>query len=107
LVLDGKTIWWLRVGQKQGFESMAVFNTYGFNLARVVTANNSDKTIPEGPIIKFRDGTLINDGGTVYFISDGVAQAFSSPDALNRLGYNQANAINSSLAAYTRGNVIQ
>ncbi|MEJ0021012.1 MAG: hypothetical protein WDN47_00325 [Candidatus Doudnabacteria bacterium] len=107
LVLDGNTIWWLQGGQKQGFESMAVFNTYGFSLSRVVPANDSDRAIPEGPIVKFRDGTLINDGVSYYIISDGKKLQFSSAADLSNRGYKTSNAVMTSLINYEAGGMVQ
>jgi len=107
LVKEGQTIWWIRGNVKQGFESMAVFNTYGFSLSRVVTSNAADNVLAQGSIVKFRDGTLVNDGGTYYLITDGLKKAFSSTSDLTSKGYKTANAINAALAAYTSGGLVQ
>ncbi len=106
LVLDGKTIWWINSGQKQGFESMAVFNTYGFTLGRVVKANPGDLQLPTGPLVKFRDGTLVKDGGNYYLISDGKKLQFASAGALSSLGYKVANAVSASLSGYELGGTL-
>ena len=107
LVLDGQTVWWVRGNTRQGFESMAVFNTYGFNLSKVVTANAADKALAEGALVKFRDGTLVLDGGVYYIISDGKKMMFSSASDLTTRGYKTSNAINVSLSAYASGGTVQ
>ena len=107
LVLQGSTIWWIRGSLKQGFESMAVFNTYGFSLKKVVKANATDGALTEGAIVKFRDGTLVYDGGTYYLISDGMKKIFSSSADLTARGYKTSNAISASLGAYTSGGSVQ
>lgn len=107
LVLDGKTIWWINNGQKSGFESMAVFSTYGFSLSRVVKANAADLALPQGPLIKFRDGTLVNDGGTYFLISDGKKLAFASAADVTAKGYKTSNVIKASLANYESGGSVQ
>ena len=107
LVKDGATIWWIRGTQKIGFESMAVYNTYGFSLSKVVPANAADKALPEGAIVKFRDGTLVNDGGTYYLVSDGKKLSFASATDLTAKGYKTSNTISVSLSAYTSGGSVQ
>jgi hypothetical protein len=107
LVFQGKTIWWLRNNQKTGFETMAVFNTYGFSVKKVLVGNAADFALPEGSIIKFRDGTLVKDGSTYYLISDGKKMSFSSASDLTTRGYKVSNAITASLAPYVDGGAVQ
>ena len=107
LVINNKTIWWIVGGKRTGFESMAVFNTYGFKLADVARANTADMVLSEGSLVKFRDGTLVKDGADYYLISDGKKLKFtSSADATTR-GYNLATAIQATLAAYASGGNVQ
>ncbi|HEX5429895.1 MAG TPA: MBG domain-containing protein [Patescibacteria group bacterium] len=106
LVLDHGTVWWILNGSRQGFESEAVFNTYGFSFGRTVAANSSDMALPEGSLVKFRDGTLVADSGIEYIISDGQARPFTNSDSLTSLGYNLANVIPASLSKYSKGNEI-
>jgi hypothetical protein len=107
LVLDQGTIWWIGADQKQGFASMAVFNTYGFGSNRIVAANSADSALLTGELVKFRDGTLVLDSGIYYLISDGAALPFASADALTEWGYKTSNAINASLTEYTKGEQLQ
>lgn len=107
LVFQGQTIWWLRDGKKSGFESMVVFNTYGFNVSKVLQGNTADFALPEGPIMKLRDGTLVLDGSTYYLISDGKKLAFTSTAQLTEKGYKTANAVVTSLSAYESGGNVQ
>lgn len=109
LVLNGKTVWWIRNNARQGFESLEVFNTYGFPLSKIVTANTQDLVLPEGPLIKFRDGTLVqNDSDNEYYIiSDGKKMKFQSAYQMSQKGYNAHNAIRTSLTAYSSGGEVQ
>jgi len=107
LVLDGKTVWWVSNGTRMGFESEAVFKTYNFSFKNVVKANASDLSLPQGPLVKFRDGTLVNDGGAYYLISDGKKLQFVSVADLTSRGYKTGNAIKASLAAYEPGGSVQ
>jgi hypothetical protein len=106
LVLAGKTIWWVRANQKQGFESMTVFNTYGFNLKRLVTANSADLSLPEGQVVQLRDGTLVLDNGTYYLISNGKKLPFGSMQSLTNLGYNTNTAVKTGLSNYSQGTTL-
>ena len=86
---------------------MAVFNTYGFAAGKIVKANAADLALPQGALIKFRDGTLVKDGSTYYLISDGKKLSFASASDLAAQGYKKANAISASLANYELGGNVQ
>jgi hypothetical protein len=104
LVLDSAgTVWWILNGQRDGFESITVFNTYGFTFDRVVPANSADMALPVGPLVKLRDGTLISQGGVTYIISDGLKVSFASSAALTSRGYNPANVVPADVSGYTAG----
>lgn len=107
LVLDGQTIWWLQNDQKSGFESMAVFNTYGFSLSRVVKANTADLLLSVGSLVKFRDGTLVRDNGSYYIISNGQKLLFASVAVLTGKGFKTSNAIDASLDNYQLAGTMQ
>src|SRR3989344_252649 len=107
LILDHGTVWWVKNGQRMGFESEAVFKTYGFTFGRVVASNATDMALPTGPLVKFRDGTLVNDNGTVYVVSDGKKLGFRNMNALTSRGYAIKNSIKATLNSYEVGNVIE
>ena len=107
LVKEGKTVWWIRGNQKTGFESMQVFNTYGFKISDVARANTADTALAEGPIVKFRDGTLVKDGADYFLVSDGKKLKFASSADLSAKGYSAANAISASLAPYESGGNVE
>ena len=107
LVKEGITIWWIRSGQKVGFESMTVFNTYGFSLSRVVKANAADMSLPEGPVVKLRDGTLVMDQSTYFIISRAKKLAFTSEHQMTSLGYRIANVIFTNLMGYEYGGLVR
>ncbi|MDE2312380.1 MAG: carboxypeptidase regulatory-like domain-containing protein [Patescibacteria group bacterium] len=106
LVLDGRTIWWVMNGQREGFQSMVVFNTYGFSLKRLVKANSADLALPVGPLVKFRDGTLVSFAGSYYLISDGEKLPFKASQTLQTDGYKTSNAITADLKDYQTGGEI-
>lgn len=103
LVMEGKTVWWIRNGTRSGFESEAVFKTYGFSFDRTVRANAADLAIPTSSAVKFRDGTLVIQNGAIYLISDGKKLVFSSMNALTSRGYKASNAISANVSSYASG----
>jgi hypothetical protein len=107
LVLEGKTVWWVRNGTRSGFESEAVFKTYGFSFDRTVPANAADLAFPTSSNVKFRDGTLVIQNGAIYLISDGKKLVFSSMNALISRGYKAVNALNADETNYTAGEALQ
>lgn len=107
LVLDGKTVWWLWQGRREGFESEAVLKSYGFGAGVIAPANDADRKLPEGALVKFRDGTLVSDKGAIYIISDGKKHPFTSMAALTSRGYNSKNAISGSAGNYEAGPALE
>lgn len=105
LILDGSTVYWVLNGQRLPFESLAVFNSYGFSFSRLVPANAADRQLPEGTAVKLRDGTLVKDGSDYYIISDGKKLKFATESDLAARGYKTANAISTSLANYALGSL--
>jgi hypothetical protein len=104
LVLDSTgTVWWILNGQRDGFESLTVFNTYGFTFDRVVPTNAADMALPVGSLVKLRDGTLVSQVGVTYIISDGLKVSFASGAALTSRGYNPANVVPADVSGYTAG----
>jgi len=103
LVLAGQTVWQINNGARQGFESATVFNTYGFSFTRTVKANAADAVLAQGPLVKFRDGTLVSQNGTYYIISDGLKLPFASQAALASRGYSLTNVLASDVSGYTAG----
>lgn len=107
LVAHKGTVWWILNGTRQGFQSAEVFFTYGFKFSQVVPANPADMALPEGGLVKFRDGTLVKDGEAYFIISQGLKRRFASVNALQNLGYKPGNAISASLTSYTEAESIK
>ncbi|MFH0893546.1 MAG: DUF5018 domain-containing protein [Bacteroidota bacterium] len=58
LVISGQTIWWINNGQRHGFTSMEVFNSYGWTIGKVLNANSADMALPEGSVLQPRSEAL-------------------------------------------------
>ncbi len=100
---SNSTVWWLLNGQRSGFESEQVFDTYGFSPSRLVKVNTQDLSVSIGPLMKLRDGTLVQDHGLYYIISDGTKMQFVSSQHLELWGYKLSNVINSDISRYQVG----
>jgi hypothetical protein len=81
-------------GTRRPYTSAGAFLSYGFNTwAGVVTASAADIALPVGSFIPPRDGSVINDGGTIYVISNGKRAGIANPSAYLGLGYTWSEAI--------------
>ncbi len=102
---DG-TVWRINQGSRQPYTSAGAFLSYGYNSwADVKVANAADLALPSGSctpaaggasrpcFISPRDGSLINDNGTVYIISDGYRYGFANVQAFLGLGYSFSHAL--------------
>ena len=108
---DNRTVWWILDQTRQGFQSAEVFHTYGFDFSKIVPANDADMSLPAGPLVKFRDGTLVNDNSlganTYYIISEGRKRRFATPQQLVDLGYSLSNVISGLLTAYVEDSAVE
>lgn len=107
-LVSGKsgTFWWIMQNSREGFTSLAVFNSYGFGRARIVPINLADVGLPEGPVVKFRDGTLVKQGSAIFIISDGLKRPFTSMGAFLGLGFQLSNVIMADVSGYVTGTAL-
>jgi|GEM_PF-3194788 len=102
---DG-TVYRINFGSRTPYTSSGAFLSYGYNnWADVVDANSADLALPTGTCTPYqgaeprpcyiqpRDGSLINDHGTVYIISDGYRAGFASASVFLGLGYSFKDAL--------------
>jgi len=98
---DG-TVYLIQNGFRSPYTSAGAFLSYGFNSwANVVTANSGDMALPITPyggsstvtyFIPPRNGSLINDKGTIYIMTQGQRAGFVSSQVFLGLGYSFTNA---------------
>jgi len=81
------TVYLITGGQRQGIPSPTVFASYGYSFDKVVPANSYDQALPEGEVMKYADGTLVNDNGTIFLIGNGQKRGFTTADVYTGLGY--------------------
>lgn len=66
LVFDGQTVWWVNNGEKHGFPTLDIFNSYGLSFKNMVPANAADKALPEGSTVLALKDAL---AGGSYFLA--------------------------------------
>jgi hypothetical protein len=105
VVFNG-TVYLVNNINRQPYTSAGAFLSYSFNKwIDVVPATSADLSLPlssytlpgsSSPVIFYvqpRNGSLINDHGTVFIITNGQRQGFSSAKVFIDLGYSFANVI--------------
>jgi hypothetical protein len=85
-------VYYIENFQKRAIESPALFESHGFDWRSLIIASEADvDQIPNGENLKFRDGSLLSNRGTVYIISNGLRRPIASPAAFLRLGFKWSN----------------
>lgn len=94
-VVSGGTVYFInQAGQKQPYTSAGAFLSYGFNSwDQVVPASAEDLALPTGSFVPAMDGSLINDHGTVYLMTNGQKAGFTSAANFTGLGYAWSNVL--------------
>lgn len=102
LVLANQTVFLISNWMRQPFRSEAVFYSYGYKFEDVNQALPGDLALPEGPVMVFRDGTLIKDPSNplVYLVTEGQKSGFASESAFNSFGYNFSNVITADVETF-------
>lgn len=102
----------------RAYSSAAVFLSYKKNSwTSLVQANGDDLALGKGPLIPFAFGTLVNDNGTIYVMSDDGNGNFSSnlndikygiPDATTflSLGYKWSNVVTADTSFMPAANTV-
>jgi hypothetical protein len=93
-VSSNGTVYFLDGTSKRPYTSAGAFTSYGFNsFGTVVAASAEDLALPTGAFVPAMDGSLINDNGTVYLITNGQRAGFTSAANFLGLGYSFSNVI--------------
>jgi hypothetical protein len=90
------------------YSSAQVFNSYKTNSwERIEQANSADMSlVMNSSIMPFADGTLVNDSGTVYVISNGYKNGIVSPKIFLGLNYKWTNLVNTNISFMPNGTII-
>lgn len=106
-VVSNGTVYFLDGTSKRPYTSAGAFLSYGFNSwAGVVAASPEDLALPTGAFVPAADGSLINDMGTVYLITNGQREGFTSAANFLGLGYSFSNVLAGDTSFMTSGPVI-
>lgn len=85
------------------FPSAEVFRSYGYEFDMAFPANEADLKLTELSPLGWRDGTLVNDRGTIYLISGGKRYGFTSWSGFQNRGYRLSAVIAGDTSAYPNG----
>ncbi|PIR74895.1 MAG: hypothetical protein COU35_00010 [Candidatus Magasanikbacteria bacterium CG10_big_fil_rev_8_21_14_0_10_47_10] len=94
LVNDNGTIFIVTSNGRAGFPSEAVFRSYGYNFESVFPINTATLNLPVLPDLGYRDGTLVNDKGTIFLISGNKKYGFKFWEEFVGRGYKLSAVIN-------------
>ena len=103
LVLSGSTVFKMMDGQRMGFPTANTFLSHGYDWDQIVPANSADLALPQGANVMFADGSLVNDNGTIFMVSEGQKRGFTTASVFTGLGYSFANALTGDLSGVTTG----
>ncbi|MHB8871783.1 MAG: hypothetical protein ACYC5G_04985 [Candidatus Doudnabacteria bacterium] len=94
-VISGSTVYFISAdGKKRPYTSGGAFLSYGFNSwSDVKEATDGDLALPTGSFVPPMDGSLINDKGTIYIITNGKRLGVSSDSIFRALGYSYRNVM--------------
>ncbi|MDB4939695.1 MAG: hypothetical protein JWO40_120 [Candidatus Doudnabacteria bacterium] len=88
------TIFFYDGTNRHAYTSAGAFLSYGFNsFANALPSTSADTAIPLSTFAAPMDGSLINDHGTVYLITNGKRAGFVSEQVFFGLGYSYANVL--------------
>jgi len=100
--LDG-TVYLITPSGKSPFSSQEMFFSYGYDYRMVVQGNDGDRRKAVLPVQKYRDGTLVDDKGTVFLISEGEKFGFKTWQAYLAAGYGPGITTVGDTAGYPEG----
>ena len=89
LIVYNNAVWRITSDNKrEGAPTPEVLNSWGYDWETIVAANSADAVLAEtSSVMKFRDGTLVQESGNIYLISDGKKCKFASAKAVTDWGY--------------------
>ena len=109
LTSDG-TVYLVSSGQRQGFPTLPVFTSYGYQLSQIRKASSADLALPTGPVLSYASGSLVLAAdGTVYLIENGSKRGFTSAAAFLQRGYSFSSVLKDSgniLSSLSAGELI-
>lgn len=97
------TIYLITQSGRRGFPSAEVFFSHGYDFDTAFPATVLDEKLPEQPAMRYRDGTLVDDNGTIFLVSEGVRYGFKTWSGFLGAGYSPAAVLSGSTAGYQEG----
>lgn len=103
LVSDGSTVFLVTAEGLSPFPSYPVFRSHGYDFKMLFQINSEDRKLPTVAAMRYRDGALVNDGGTIFLMSEGKKFGFKSWQGFLAGGYSPSVVIDGSTAGYQEG----
>ncbi|MEZ4180397.1 MAG: phosphodiester glycosidase family protein [Candidatus Doudnabacteria bacterium] len=83
-------VWYLEQGQRRPVPNPQTLFSYNLTFDQLIPANQADLNLPEGATLGFNSGSLINDQGTVWIVSENNKSSFDSAECFLSFGFNFA-----------------
>jgi hypothetical protein len=103
LINNKGTVYLITNQGRAGFATEAIFRSYGYSFDMAMEANDQDMQLPEAPGMKYRDGTIVNDSGTIFLISEGQKFGFKTWVSFASRGYKLSTLVSGSTGGYPEG----
>jgi hypothetical protein len=87
-VVSGGTVWMITATGRKGVPSPGVLFSYGASFSDVVAANAADLALANEGNATFRTGALVNDGGTIWAVTDTARRGFPTGSCYTGFGFN-------------------
>ncbi len=100
LVMDNKTIYIVAQSGLAPFSTPEIYHSYGYIFGMARNINSEEIKLPKISQVPYRDGTLVNDRGTIFLISEGKKYGFKTMQGFLNRGYKLKVSIKGSTDGY-------
>lgn len=97
------TIYLVASDGRKPFPSSEVFSSYGYTFNMVLPGTALDESLPVLSAMRYRDGTVVNDNGTLFLISQGTKYGFKTWSGFLAAGQSPKAIISGGTAGYPEG----
>jgi|SRR3989344_3175340 len=89
------------------FSAFSVFQSYRYDFSMVLSANLEDGKLPVLQPIEYRNGSLLNDKGTIFLVVDGKKYGFKTWESFVARGYSLNAVIEGDTTGISEGESFQ
>ncbi|OGE86338.1 MAG: hypothetical protein A3J48_02465 [Candidatus Doudnabacteria bacterium RIFCSPHIGHO2_02_FULL_46_11] len=106
LINDNGTIYKIEYNLRKPFNSAGIFKSRGYSFDKVRPATETDRALMVGEKVTPKDGALVNDRGTIYYIDEGYKRPFNLASTFLGFGYKFSNAISADVSFMGTGSAL-